>query len=39
MNIADWFPTPLPFDSELLQSMQSVQATVWGRDLSLPGLS
>ena len=38
-NIADWFPTPLPFDSELLQSMQSVQDSVWGRDLSLPGLS
>jgi len=38
-NIADWFPTPLPFDNELLQSMQSVQDSVWGRDLSLPGLS
>jgi hypothetical protein len=38
-NIVDWFPTPLPFDSELLQSMQSVQDSVWGPDLSLPGRS
>jgi len=33
----DWFPTPLPFESELLQSMQSVQESVWGQDISLPG--
>lgn len=36
-NISDWFPTPLPFDLDLLQSMQSVQDSVWGQDLSLPG--
>jgi len=36
-NIFDWLPTPLPFDSELLQSMQSVQNSVWGHDVSLPG--
>jgi len=36
-NINDWLPTPLPFDSELLQSMQSVQDSVWGQDLSMPG--
>ena len=36
-NVSDWFPTPLPFDSELLQSMQSVQDSVWGQDISMPG--
>jgi hypothetical protein len=36
-NVNDWFPTPLPFDSELLQSMQSVQDSVWGQDMSMPG--
>jgi hypothetical protein len=37
LNDIDWLPTPLPFDNELLQSMQSVQNSVWGHDLSLPG--
>lgn len=36
MNNSDWFPTPLPFDSELVQSMQSVQ-DIFGQDISLPG--
>ena len=37
LDAIDWLPTPLPFDDELLQSMQSVQNSVWGRDLSMPG--
>lgn len=36
MNTSDWFPTPLPFDSELVQSMQSVQE-MWSQDVSMPG--
>ena len=37
MNTSDWFPTPLPFDNELVQSMQSVQ-DIFGDDISLPGM-
>lgn len=36
MSNNDWFSTPLPFDSELVQSMQSVQ-DIFGENISLPG--
>jgi len=38
-DMNEWFGTPLPFESELLQSMHSVQDSVWGQDVSLPGFN
>jgi hypothetical protein len=39
LNINDWFPTPLSFDTELVQSMQSVQESVWGQDVAVAGFN
>jgi hypothetical protein len=38
-DMSEWFGAPLPFDDELLQSMQSVQDSVWGQDVSLSGFN